>query len=141
MTNLFYKQMAAIAGIIISIFIFIVFLTDGSYIGNFGSFAFVVFPIAQILICLDLMKHIKQDVKKEQKRDALLQEQKKENEILHTQHTKQKFERRMQQYDENAIARKRKRIEKQTKQTTDPEELKELLTSKTNRQENDTQSK
>ena len=61
MTNLFYKQMAAVAGIVISIFIFIVFLTDGSYIGNFGSFAFVVFPIAQILICLDLMKHIKQD--------------------------------------------------------------------------------
>ena len=141
MTNLFYKQMAAIAGIIISIFIFIVFLMDGSYIGNFGDFAFVVLPLAQILICLDLMKHIKQDVKKEQKRDAILREQKKENEILHTQHTKQKFERRMQQYDENAIARKRKRIEKQTKQTTDPEELKELLTSKTNRQENDTQSK
>jgi hypothetical protein len=141
MTNLFYKQMAAVAGIVISIFIFIVFLTDGSYIGNFGDFAFVAFPIAQILICLDLMKHIKQDVKKEQKRDAILREQKKENEILHTQHTKQKFERRMQQYDENALARKRKRIEKQTKQTTDPEELKELLTSKTNRQENDTQSK
>ncbi len=141
MTNLFYKQMAAIAGIIISIFIFIVFLTDGSYIGNFGAFAFVAFPLAQILICLDLMKHIKQDVKKEQKRDALLREQKKENEILHTKHTKHKFERRMQQYDENAIARKRKQIEKQAKQTTDPEELKELLTSKTNRQENDTQSK
>jgi ABC-type bacteriocin/lantibiotic exporter with double-glycine peptidase domain len=139
MNTVYSKQVCAVITIAINTLICIFLFLPSFELDLPTKLWFALLPAAQILLIADFMKYLHRENQKEEEkrleREGLLRQQKKENDELHSQRVKQKFEQRMQKYDDNALARKRKKT-KPTKRTAetvseepvpDPEELKELL--------------
>jgi uncharacterized membrane protein YhiD involved in acid resistance len=105
------------------------FHDSGSWKTAADMVLFILLPLLQMGICIDYYHylHLQQNIleDKEKLQARKIHEQKEENDALHAQRTKQKFEMRMQQYEENAIHRK------QHKKEIDPDELKEMLSEET----------
>lgn len=149
MNSIYSKQICAVITIVINTLICIFLFLPEFEMDLPTKFLFALLPAAQVLLSLDFMKYLhrenERESEKEHEREGLLREQKKENDELHSQRVKQKFEQRMQKYDEDTLARKRKQelhAKKAAVSSEEPvpdtDELKELLTRES--QSSDTSS-
>lgn len=130
------KRICAVISIVLSVLLIGTLFLTADTLTPAEILLFALIPAAQIWLSLDFMKYLHRDEEKELIREDVLRRQKKENEELHAEHVKQKFELRMQRYDENALHRKQKMKRSSKKKPDpaeeisdmDPEELKVLLT-------------
>lgn len=127
MNDIFYKQAGPVISIVFSVLIFctVVFLSND--LNVLSRILIALVAAAQILISLDFIRCLKRDLQKEREKEEILRDQKKENNELHIKHVKQKFEQRMQRYDEDALARKKKQQKRMAENVPDPEDLKKIL--------------